>query len=439
MSRVAISILLAGLALSANAADVPTTSPITQEKLLAGTSNTAEWLLYGGNYSNWRFSPLRDVSRDTVGKLQAAWVFQTGIPGQLEASPVVADGVLFLTAAYNNLYALDAVTGTILWKYTHRLPSDIVICCGPTNRGVAISGDAVIMGTLDAHLVALDRKTGKVLWNIEMAKHSDGYSATSAPLVVDDLVFMGIAGGEYAARGFIDAYEVKTGKRKWRRYTVPVAGEPGIESWAGDSWKVGGGPTWGTGAYDPDSKTLYWATGNPSPDWNGDTREGDNLYTDSALALNVATGDVKWHFQFTPHDVWDYDGTTGMFLIDTPQAGGSSVKTLVQPNRNGYLYALDAGTGKFLHGKQYVDQLTWSKGLDANGRALADPKFYPMVGGNPQWICPGNVGGQNGAYTAAYSPATKLLYVPVIESCGKNGETGGRVFEWHAVLGRRPR
>ena len=184
MSRVAISVLLAGLALSANATDVLTTSPITQEKLLAGTSNTAEWLLYGGNYSNWRFSPLRDVSRDTVGKLQAAWVFQTGVPGQLEASPVVADGVLFLTAAYNNLYALDAVTGTILWKYTHKMPSDIVICCGPTNRGVAISGDAVIMGTLDAHLVALDRKTGKVLWNIEMAKHSDGYSATSAPLVV---------------------------------------------------------------------------------------------------------------------------------------------------------------------------------------------------------------------------------------------------------------
>ncbi len=419
MSRVAISVLLTGLALSANATDVPTTSPITQEKLLAGTSNTAEWLLYGGNYSNWRFSPLHDVSRDTVGKLQAAWVFQTGIPGQLEASPVVADGVLFLTAAYNNVYALDAVTGTILWKHTHKMPSDIAICCGPTNRGVAISGDAVIMGTLDAHLVALDRKTGKVLWNTEMAKHSDGYSATSAPLVVDDLVFMGISGGEYGARGFIDAYEVTTGKRKWRRYTVPVAGEPGVESWAGDSWKVGGGPAWGTGAYDPGSKTLYWATGNPSPDWNGDTREGDNLYTDSALALNVATGDVKWHFQFTPHDVWDYDGTTGMFLIDTPQAGGSSVKMLVQPNRNGYLYALNAGTGKFLHGKQYVDQLTWSKGLDVNGRALADPKFYPMAGGNPEWICPGAIGGQNGAYTAAYSPATKLIYVPVIESCGK--------------------
>ncbi|MSQ68913.1 MAG: PQQ-dependent dehydrogenase, methanol/ethanol family [Gammaproteobacteria bacterium] len=419
MLRAAISVLFAGLGLAANAAEPLATTPVTQARLLRGTSNTAEWLLYGGNYNNWRFSPLQDVNRDTVGKMQAAWVFQTGVPGQLEASPVVADGVLFLTAAYNNVYALDAVSGTTLWKYTHQLPADIVICCGPTNRGVAISGDAVIMGTLDAHLVALDRKTGKLLWNTEMAKHSDGFSATSAPLVIDDLVFMGIAGGEYGARGFVDAYEVKTGKHRWRRYTVPVAGEPGIETWAGDSWKVGGGSAWGTGAYDPDSKTLYWATGNPSPDWNGDTRAGDNLYSDSALALDVATGEVKWHFQFTPHDVWDYDGTTGMFLIDTPQADGSNVKTLLQPNRNGYLYALDASTGKFLHGKQYVDQLTWATGLDVNGRALADPKFYPMPGGNPEWICPGSIGGQNGAYTAAYSPATKLVYVPVVESCGK--------------------
>jgi len=419
MSRLTLTLLLASLGTAAGAAETTAkTHPVTAEKLLAGTSNPSEWLMYGGDYNNWRFSPLKDINRDNVGKIQAAWMFQTGVPGQLEASPVVADGVMFLSAAHNNLWALDATTGKALWKYSHQLPGDIMICCGPANRGVAIAGDAVFMGTLDAHLVALDRQTGKVLWNIEMAKHTDGYSATSAPLVIDNLVIMGIAGGEYGARGFIDAYDVKTGERKWRRYTVPVAGEKGVETWAGDSWKTGGGPGWGTGVYDPASKTLFWATGNPSPDWNGDTREGDNLYTNSALALDASTGELKWHFQYTPHDVWDYDATTGMFLIDLPGKAGK-VKSLVQPNRNGYIYALDASSGKFMHGAQYVDQLNWAKGLDPNGRAINDPKFEPEAGGNPAYICPGNVGGQNGSYTAAYSPQTGLMYVPVVESCGK--------------------
>ncbi len=419
MSRIALSVLLALFGAGASAAEPgATTHPVTQEKLLKGTDNTAEWLLYGGNYRNWRYSPLADVNQQNAHTLQAVWMFQTGVPGQLEASPVVADGVMFLSAAYNNLWALDAATGKALWKYSHQLPGDIMICCGPANRGVAIAGDAVFMGTLNAHLVALDRKTGKVLWDTEMAKHTDGYSATSAPLVIDKLVIMGIAGGEYGARGFIDAYDVNTGERKWRHYTVPTAGEKGVETWAGDSWKTGGGPTWGTGVYDEAGKTLFWTTGNPSPDWNGDTREGDNLYTNSALALDPATGDLKWHFQFTPHDVWDYDATTGMFLIDLPREGGKKL-TLVQPNRNGFLYALDAASGKFLHGTKYVDQMNWATGLDANGRPQLDARYQPMPGGNPEFICPGNVGGQNGSYTAAYSPKSGLVYVPVVESCGK--------------------
>ncbi len=419
MSRLALSVLLACLGGSAVAADsAPASKPVTPDKLLGGTGDTAQWLMYGGDYNNWRFSPLKDIDRSNAGKMQAVWMFQTGIPGQLEASPVVADGVMFLSAAYNNLWALDAATGKALWKYSHQLPGDIMICCGPANRGVAIAGNAVFMGTLDAHLVALDRKTGAVLWNIEMAKHSDGYSATSAPLIIDNLVIMGIAGGEYGARGFIDAYDATTGKLVWRRYTVPVAGEKGVETWEGDSWKTGGGPAWGTGVYDPASKTLFWATGNPSPDWNGDTREGDNLYTNSALALDAATGEMKWHFQYTPHDVWDYDATTGLFLLDV-EKDGKKIKSLVQPNRNGFLYALDAATGKFLHGYKYVDQLNWAKGLDANGRPEVDQRYEPKAGGNPEYICPGNVGGQNGSYTAAYSPQTHLVYVPVVESCGK--------------------
>ncbi|MBI5616690.1 MAG: PQQ-dependent dehydrogenase, methanol/ethanol family [Gammaproteobacteria bacterium] len=395
-----------------------TAGGVTGDRLARGTDDGRSWLMYGGNYHNWRYSPLKDITAGNVKKLAAAWMFQTGIPGQLEAAPIVADGVLYLTASYNHLFAMDAVTGAPLWKYEYPLPGDIRICCGPTNRGVAIAGDRVYMATLDAHLVALDRHTGKELWNIAMDDYKAGYSATAAPLVVKDMVIIGVACGEYGARGFIDAYDVATGARKWRHWTVPAAGEPGVETWAGDSWKTGGGPAWATGAYDPKADVIYWAVGNPSPDWNGDTRLGDNLYTNSILALDPATGNRKWHFQTTPHDVWDYDGNTGFFLIDQKH-DGKPVETLVQPNRNGWLYVLDRADGRFLQGTQYVDKLNWATGLDPKGRPIFDPKYVPQTGGNADYICPGNVGGTNGAFTAAYSPDTKLLYVPVIESCGR--------------------
>lgn len=392
--------------------------PVTQERLLKGTTNYADWLMYGGNYEGWRFSPLTDIDRQNVKNLQAVWIFQTGIPAQLQASPIVADGILYLTAAYNHLFALDAVTGDPLWKYDHPLPDDLRICCGPGNRGVAIAEDKVYMATLDARLVALDRRTGAVAWNVKIDDYALGHSATLAPLVVRDKVIVGIAGGEYGIRGYIDAYDMKTGERKWRRYTIPGEGEKGVETWAGDSWKNGGGPAWVTGSYDPEQNVLFWATGNPSPDWNGDGRAGDNLYTNSVLALDPDTGEMKWYFQFTPHDVWDYDGNTGLFLLDV-QRSGKTIKALAQPNRNGYLYVLDRMSGQYLHSAQYVEQLNWAKGLDENGRPIVDPKYVPMEGGNPEYICPGNVGGQNGSYTAAYSPLTKYIYVPVIESCGK--------------------
>lgn len=389
--------------------------PVTQERLLKGTEDTAAWLMYGGNYQSWRFSPLKDINQQNVKKLTPAWIFQTGIPGQLEASPIVADGILYLTASYNNLFALDAVTGDPIWKYVHSLPPDMRVCCGPTNRGVAIANDKVFMGTLDARLVALDRKTGAVAWNAKVDEYTAGFSVTVAPLVVKDKVIIGIAGGEYGVRGYIDAYDVKTGERKWRRHTTPAAGEKGVETWAGDSWKTGGGPTWITGSYDPEQDVLFWATGNAAPDWNGDVREGDNLYTASVLALNPDTGDIKWYFQFTPHDVWDYDGNTDLFLVNV-ERGGKTIKALAQPNRNGFLYVLDRSTGEYLHGAQYVDKLNWAKGLDENGRPIVDPKFIPQPEGK-EWICPGAPGGKNGSYTGAYSPITKLMYVPVIESC----------------------
>jgi alcohol dehydrogenase (cytochrome c) len=391
--------------------------PVTHERLLKSTTDSSDWLMYGGNYQSWRFSPLKDVNRQNVKKLAPAWIFQTGIPGQLEASPVVADGILYLTASYNHVFALDAETGEPLWKYDHPLPDDMRVCCGPTNRGVAIADDKVFMATLDARLVALDRKTGAVVWNTKIDEYTNGYSSTVAPLTIKDKVIVGIAGGEYGIRGYVDAYDVKTGELRWRRHTVPAAGEKGVETWAGDSWKNGGGPTWITGSYDPEQDTLFWAAGNTSPDWNGDARAGDNLYTDSVLALNPDTGEVKWHFQFTPHDVWDYDGNTDLFLVNVERSG-KTVKALAQPNRNGFLYVLDRTTGTYLHGAQYVDRLNWAKGLDEKGRPIVDPQFVPQPEAK-EFICPGAPGGKNSSYTAAYSPATKLMYVPVIESCMK--------------------
>lgn len=420
---VAMSVaLLLGLP-SFGAADSPEKTddalpPVTHERLLQGTQNAADWLMYGGNYEGWRFSPLDDIARDNVKNLQAAWIFQTGVPAQMQASPLVADGVMYLTAAYNKVFALDAATGDPIWKYDHSLPGDLRICCGPGNRGVALAGDKVVMATLDARVVALDRKTGEVVWNTEADDYAGGFSFTLAPLIVRDNVIVGIAGGEYGIRGYIDAYDLETGQRKWRRYTVPDKGEPGVETWAGDSYKNGGGPAWVTGSYDADLDLVYWATGNPAPDWNGDGREGDNLYTNSVLALDPDTGDVRWYFQFTPHDIWDYDGNTGIFLLDVMRSG-ELVKALAQPNRNGYLYVLDRQDGKFLHGTQYVEQLNWATGLDENGRPQVDPRYVPMEDGNPELICPGNVGGQNGSYAAAYSPLSKLIFVPTIESCGK--------------------
>ncbi len=413
-----ISILLVALPLCAQAQNGKQSfnlKLVTHERLLKGTADPSAWLMYGGNYQGWRFSPLKDINRQNVKKLSPAWIFQTGIPGQLEASPVVADGILYMTASYNHLYALDAANGEPLWKYDHPLPDDMRVCCGPTNRGVAIADDKVFMGTLDARLVALDRKTGAVVWNTQIDEYANGYSATMAPLVVKGKVIVGIAGGEYGVRGYIDAYDVKTGERTWRRYTTPSEGEKGVETWAGDSWKNGGGPTWVTGSYDPEQNVLFWATGNTSPDWNGDAREGDNLYTDSVLALDPETGAVKWYFQFTPHDIWDYDGNTDLFLLNVERSG-KTVKALAQPNRNGYLYVLDRTTGRYLHGVQYVDKLNWSKGLDESGRPIVNPQFVPTSEGK-EYICPGSEGGKNGSYTAAYSPVTKLMYVPVIESC----------------------
>lgn len=390
--------------------------PVSQEMLAAGVqADPSRWLLYGGNYRNFRHSPLKSLNPASAKKLSVAWAFPTGTSGQFEVSPVVYGGVMYVTSSYNRIFALDAKTGALLWRYDHQNPKNLRLCCGPPNRGAAIVGDQVLMATLDAHLVSLDRKTGEIKWDIEMANYKDGFSATSAPFVLGDLAIIGIAGGEYGVRGFFDAYNVNTGERVWRHYTIPAKGEPGNDTWSGDSWERGGAPAWTQGAYDAETDTLFWATGNPAPDWNGDERAGDNLYSDSLLALEPKTGKMKWHFQFTPHDLWDYDGNTQLFLVDT-KFEGKPVKAIAQANRNGYFYLLERATGKFLRATTYMEQVNWATIDPASGRPIVNPAALPAED-TTERVCPSNLGGMNGAWTGAYNPDLGLAFIPEIESC----------------------
>ena len=262
--------------------------PTTNADLLAGPADPEKWLLYGGDYANLRHSPIDDITPANVADLEVAWAFPTGTTEQFEVSPTIYDGIMYVTTSFNRLFALNAETGEIYWRYDHPLPDrqDMKLCCGTVNRGAALSGDLVLMATLDAKMVAFHRLTGEKQWEVTLAEHDEGFSATSMPMIVKDMAVIGIAGGEFGVRGFFDAYDVATGELRWRHYTVPVEGEPGVETWAGDSWKTGGAPAWTSGAYDPEADVLYWTTGNPSPDWNGDLRAGDNLYSNSLLAVN---------------------------------------------------------------------------------------------------------------------------------------------------------
>ncbi|MYD98186.1 MAG: PQQ-dependent dehydrogenase, methanol/ethanol family [Gammaproteobacteria bacterium] len=388
--------------------------PVTSEHLLASPSNPEQWLLYGGDYGNHRHSPIDDITPENASRLQVAWAFPTGTTEQFEVSPTVYDGIMYVTTSFNRIFALDAANGEIYWRYDHQQPDDLRLCCGNVNRGAAIAGDLVLMATLDAKLIAFDRLTGTIAWEKTIADYTGGFSATSMPMIVKDMAIIGVAGGEFGVRGFFDAYDVATGELRWRHYTLPAEGEPGSETWAGDSYKTGGSPAWTSGAYDPETDILYWTTGNPSPDWNGDLRAGDNLYSNSLLAVDPDTGERLWHFQFTPHDVWDYDGNTQIFLTDVKR-GEDTVKAIVQANRNGYFYTLDRATGAFMSATQYVEQLNWAT-IDDNGRPIVDPRANPTE--EPDFrVCPGNLGGMNGAYSGALNPDLGLAYIPVIESC----------------------
>jgi alcohol dehydrogenase (cytochrome c) len=385
---------------------------VPYERILRADREPGSWLTYSGSYTSQRYSLLKDITKENVGRLKPVWLYQVKKPGLVEASPVVVDGVMYITEPPSTVTALDVRSGRPVWTWTPAMPRDVRhIGFPPVNRGIAMLDDTVYVGTLEAHLVALDAKSGAVRWDVEVADNKVGHSITVAPLALDGKIIVGISGGEAGIRGFLDAYDPKTGKRLWRYWTIPGPGEPGHETWGGDdSWKNGAGPTWVTGSYDPKLNLLYWGTGNPGPDWNGDVRPGDNLYTCCLLALDASTGKRKWHFQFTPHDVHDWDACQVPVLVDG-EFRGKPRKLVATANRNAFYYLLDRETGEFLVGTPYAKQ-TWAKGLDPRGRPIRIPGTEPSVKGT--LVYPSLQGATNW-FSPSYSPRTGLFYVAVRE------------------------
>jgi alcohol dehydrogenase (cytochrome c) len=386
---------------------------VSVDRLLRSDQEPQNWYNYSGGYSSQRYSRLTQITPDNVRNLELSWVFQLRsvepTTTKFEATPIVVDGIMYTVQPPNDVFALDATTGKVFWSFTYRNSDQARACCGRVNRGLAILGDTLFMGTLDDHVIALDAKTGKQIWNVTVdgARPEAGYSFTVAPLVVRDKVILGPAGGEFGIRSFLAAFDVRTGKEVWRFKLIPEPGEPGNETWGGESWKTGAGSIWTTGSYDPETNLTYWGVGNPGPDWNGDNRPGDNLYTSSVVALDADTGRLKWHYQFTPHDEFDYDSTQIPVLADI-QWQGRMRKVMLWANRNGFFYVLDRATGEFLSGKPFV-KVTWADGtFDAKGR----PHRVAVSSTEGVLVFPGNQGGTNW-YSPSYSPRTGLFYLSV--------------------------
>lgn len=400
--RFALLMLLAGLARS---------QTLPYDRILHSGREPGNWLTYSGNYQSHHYSALAQINRANVQRLKPAWMYQIRGREHFETMPLVFDGVMYITEPPSDVTALDVRTGRPLWHYRRSIPEGIAVCCGQVNRGIAALDDQIFIATIDAHLVALDARTGRVRWDVPVADPKLAYSLTAAPLAIRDKIIVGVAGAEYGVRGFLDAYDAKTGRRVWRFWTTPGPGEPGNETWSGDSWKYGGATTWVTGSYDSELNLLYWGTGNPGPDYDGTVRLGDNLYSDSVIALDASTGKLKWHFQFTPHDVNDMDSNQIPVLIDAVWEGRPR-KLMLFANRNAFYYVLDRATGEFLRATQFTRQ-NWAKGIDAKGRPIPDlaqttpnekgALVYPDDDGTSNWFSP------------SYSPRTKLFYQNIRE------------------------
>jgi alcohol dehydrogenase (cytochrome c) len=389
-------------------------SDLTPERLAKAADEPANWLTYSGTYNAWRYSALDQINQSNVRKLVPVWAFQTGkSEGGFSCTPLVADGVMYITSPGNRVFAIDAATGKEIWHYYYGLPKTLNPVYGPVNRGVAIGAGLIFMGTLDNHLVALDIHSGQEVWNVNIEDGSVcGCNITGAPLVVKDKVLVGVTGGDSSHRGYINAFFTKTGRRAWRFWTIPGPHEKGNDSWQGESWKVGGGATWLTGSYDPELNLVYWGVGNPAADFYGGSREGSNLYTDCVVALNADTGELKWHYQEIPHDVWDWDSAYECVLIDKV-VDGKRRKLLVHPNKGGYTWVLDRVTGEFVAAWRFGENVSWISGIDEHGKLLG--RNEPLKD-KPTMVCP-SVSGSRSWNHGSYDPKTGFFYSPVIEYC----------------------
>jgi alcohol dehydrogenase (cytochrome c) len=410
-------------------------SQVTFDRLMHPEKEPQNWLSYSGGPQSQRHSALSQITPANVKNLELQWVFQQRSLEKFEATPIVVDGVMYTTQAPDDVVALDAATGRIFWVYSANASAAARTCCGRVNRGVSILGDTLYLGTIDGRLIALDAKTGKPVWKVDVAKAESGYSLMHAPLIIKDNVIVGTAGGEYGIRGFIAAYDAKTGKERWRFYTIPAPGEPNGNTWAGDSWKHGGAPVWVTGSYDQEANLTYWGIGNPGPDWNGDKRAGDNLYSDCVIALDPDTGKLKWYYQFTPHDDFDFDSVQVPVLADM-QWEGKPRKVMMWGNRNGFFYVLDRTSGQYLLGKPFA-KVTWTTGLDERGRPMRQANMEPTPEGTK--IYPGNLGATNW-YSPSFSPQTGLFYLSVWDNYSSvYGKTDGDYVEGRLFMGGAPR
>jgi len=392
---------------------------------LVGQPVAKDWLSYNGDYTGRRYSNLEQINARNVAQLRAHWVFHAPNSESLEVTPVVVDGMMFVTSA-NDAYALDSQTGRVVWHYSRPITEGLIDDASQHhNRGVGIWRSRIYMETDNAHLLCLDARSGNLLWDVAYTDGGKNWGATSAPLVVKDKVLVGTSGGDDGVRGFVAAYDAETGKQAWRFWTIPAPGEKGSESWPGDLYLHGCGTTWMPGTFDADLNTIYWGTSNPCPDFDGDVRPGDDLYTDSLVALDPDNGKLKWYFQFTPHDLYDYDATETPVLIDAVY-GGQPRKLLAQANRNGFFYVLDRTNGKFLSAAPFVEKLNWAKGIDTEGRPIRTG-VVPSTEGTR--VCPGFVGATNW-YAPSYNPETQLFYFLALENCnvyfkkGENFEEG---------------
>jgi alcohol dehydrogenase (cytochrome c) len=392
----------------------PVVADVTYERILDARSEPENWLTYYGAYNGQRYSPLDQINTENVKRLLPAWVFQAGTTGLIagastysfEATPIVVDGVMFLSGWDGWVWALDAKTGTEIWRYKHAVPFDVSLCCGNVNRGVAVAQGKVFFVAANARLIALDATTGKMVWAKTYGDVRAGESATVAPLVVKNMVIVGSSGGEFGVRGHLDAFDVETGDHVWRCYTVPKPGEPGSETWPadGEAWARGGANCWVTGTFDAETNLLYVGTGNPAPDFDGEVREGDNLYTDSIIAVDVDSGQIRWHYQCTPHDVWDYDSIAECILFE--QEGR---KLLGHFDKNGYFFVVDRTNGELVQITPFVDRIDWGA-ITRDGQVTR--RRYPEKEGEPVHFYPGPAGAKEWTH-ASYSPKTGLFYVPV--------------------------